>query len=168
MARLGRAYRALRGGADREPFRPVAELRRDAVAFDGGPEIRGAVCWKSLATGKGPCASLFVLDEEVLRFDCFGPGDGHYHVAVTAPGPEPRRRLYLHEATVDEQIERTVHELTRNLPAYLRYHPRAEVRRCKVDAARMEQLAAEIRERMLHLLDTVPELADLPRRSTGR
>ena len=49
----------------------------DIVVYDIQPFAYVAVYWKSLSNGRGPGASLYVHDEEVLRLDCFGEGAGH-------------------------------------------------------------------------------------------
>ena len=134
--------------------------RRDTVRLVVQPDVLLEVCWKDLAAGRGPAASLFVLGDEVLRFDCFGRDLGHYHAELVQP-ERAERRLYFPEATVEEQVERALFELTRNLDYYLQRNPRREIRHLAVDRAGLEKACAEARVRLLGYLDTVEILASL-------
>lgn len=134
--------------------------RRDVASIPVQPEVELRVCWKQLEIGHGPAASLFVLGDEVLRFDCFGAGRGHYHAELVQP-ERATGRIYFPERSVEEQIERSLFELTRNLAYYLQRNPRRDVRRFCVDPAALEQACAEARRRMLAYLETVDALRDL-------
>ena len=80
--------------------------------------------------GRGPSASLFVLQEEVLRLDCFGGTMGHMHFnpeqAKLIAGQTPR--IYFQPASIAEQIDRAAFELTRNARAAQALNMLARVR----------------------------------------
>jgi hypothetical protein len=152
MRLFRRRRRALGRIDDRYP------LRRDRVRL----EVQEGVCldvfWKSLDRGRGPAAALFVHGDEVLRFDCFGPERGHYHAVDGSRRGANRRRVYFEEATVEDQIERSLSELRQNLAGYLGRNPRRSIRRLTVDSEALALACDQARARMHELLRTVPEL----------
>jgi hypothetical protein len=141
-------------------------VRKDLTPIEVQPEVIIEVFWKVLPVGKGPALSLFVMGDEVLKFDCFGPGDGHYHIAMPFAWKCQQCRLYFPEATVCAQIDRTMFELTRNLGYYLQRNYRPEARRLQIDAAKLQIACAQAKSRMLQFLNEVPELQS-PRIATS-
>jgi hypothetical protein len=110
------------------------------------PHVFVKVCWKDLASGRGAAVSLFVHGDEVVGFDCFGEDED-----PRAQRPPPRQaaqRRCLPERSVEEQIERSIFELTSHLDHHLQRSPRRRIRRARVDRAALEQACAEARERM--------------------
>lgn len=132
--------------------------RRDVVTYEVQPGVGLSVFWKVLEIGRGPALSLFCHGQELLKFDCFGPGHGHFHVELTAPGPTRRQRLEFFENDPATQIDRSVFELTRNLEYYLQRHPWRRVRETRIDREAMARACEQARAR--HYLETVPELND--------
>jgi hypothetical protein len=130
----------------------VFRARHDVVRIAVQPEVVLEVCWKDLELGRGPAASLFVLGDEVLRFDCFGPGRGHYHAELLQKERSPGR-LELPEPTAAAQVERTFFELTHNLGWYLGRNPRRAIRRFSIDPAAIEKSCAEARGHLLGWVD---------------
>lgn len=131
--------------------------RRDIVRFELESDVGFEVFWKVLPIGKGPAVSLFVFGEEILKFDCFGMGDGHYHIE-----PEHERgrtiRFYFAERAVEAQIERTVFELKNNLNCNLSLARNPLVRRLHVDQEKLNAAVEQVRTRMLEYYRSVPEL----------
>ena len=117
------------------PTRPAdvdPGVRHDVeiLEVDGGIEF--VVYWKALDIGIGPALVVQTADVELMKFDCFGGTDGHFHVA-----PAYRIRLAFVEDTVDEQISRTGRELRRNLGRYLADHPRRSINTISLDQGRL-------------------------------
>jgi hypothetical protein len=98
---------SLSWGLDRNhaKMRSVYESRNDIHHLEIDESVRIEVFWKKLKLGKGPALSLFMLEEEILRIDCFGKGAAHIHVTLFLPG-KGEQRLWMHEQTVAEQISR--------------------------------------------------------------
>jgi hypothetical protein len=144
-----------RGGADRSPARrDVAEL-----VIDDGTELH--VFWKVLPIGRGPALALLVLGEEVLKFDCFGPGRGHFHARIGVPRWATSDRMELFEQSAPEQLDRAIHEMTVNLAFFLERHPWKRVRTWRVDQAGLERACRQARSIALGFLDSVPELHEM-------
>lgn len=106
------------------------------------------VFWKALPIGRGPAASVVIHDEEVLRFDCFGAGDGHFHASFLQPHPDSEIRLFFPEDTIPQQIDRSMFELTHNLYYYTQRSPYADVRKFRADKALVQHVSEQIRMKM--------------------
>lgn len=100
----------------------------------------------------GPAVFLVVHGSEILKFDCYGTPVGHYHAATPYPHGIRRGlagRIWLPEATIEEQIDRAIFELCRNANYHLRTHPRRKVRDTVLDEQRLAAVCAEMRVKML-------------------
>ena len=56
-----------------------SQRKKDLVTYPIQDQVRLEVYWRDDEGGHGPASSLYVLGEEVFRFDCFGGDQGHYH-----------------------------------------------------------------------------------------
>ena len=135
--------------------------RNHVVRYEVQPDVHVDVFWKAMPKWKGPGMSLFIYGEEVLRFDCFGNANGHYHVDFHAPWATINNKLFFFESAVESQIERTLYELKTNLGFYLQRNPNRKVRNIEIDQEKLHGVCEKIRGSMYHLLDTVPELQEL-------
>src|SRR5262245_14455686 len=63
------------------------ETRSDVEWIQVQPDVTLKVYWKILPIGKGPAVSLYVFEFQILRFDCFGARDGHFHLLLGWPSP---------------------------------------------------------------------------------
>src|SRR6266852_5590791 len=61
------------------------EIRRDVEWIRVQPDVSLKVYWKVLPIGKGPAISLYIFEFQILRFDCFGATDGHFHLFLGWP-----------------------------------------------------------------------------------
>ena len=100
----------------------------------------------------GPAAIIVIHGSEILKFDCYGDLNAHYHIAT--PYPRGIRngfhgRLWWQEKTVKEQLDRTVFELIYNLKSYLATHPRRKVRNTIIDSERLASVCHQLKMRML-------------------
>ena len=108
----------------------------------------------------GPAVFLVVHGSEILKFDCYGPPVGHYHVAT--PYPHGIRtglvgRIWLPEESVEAQIDRSIFELCHNANYYLSTHPRRRVRQTVLREDRLAEVCVGLRSKML---DDVAQLYD--------
>ncbi len=119
--------------------------------------VRLEVYWNTNPLGPGPAASLFVLDEEVLRVDCFGGKTGHMHInPVQANLPlawETTPRYFFPPDTVEGHIDRSLFELTTNTPAALKTNQLARIRNFPIQKKSLTDAALEMKAYMYELLE---------------
>ena len=84
------------------------QRRNDWVEYPIQENVRLEVYWRDDRAGRGPAASLYVYDDEVLRLDCFDGDQGHCHVNIRQ---NKGHRWYYPEGTVQQHIERSAFEL---------------------------------------------------------
>ena len=119
--------------------------------------VRLEVYWaadQSDGLGGGPAASLCVFDDEILRLDCFGGNNGHYHFNpqqtwLVRPGP---LRLYVPDGTHEDHIEQATFVLARYVPAVQGMNRDPRIRCVRIDTARLAEVSTEMRETMYKLL----------------
>jgi hypothetical protein len=125
--------------------RPIDDVELISVQ----PDSYLAVYFKRYGTDVGPGVSLYVLENEILRFDCFGAGRGHYHsLPCLAPFPGTER-IEFDADTVETQVSRCVEEISTNHAAHLAGHFRRCIREFQFEQTRLDAAAAEARDRML-------------------
>jgi len=139
----------------------AGEVRSDVEWIHVQPDVDLKVYWKVLPIGKGPAVSLYAFGFQILRFDCFGAKDGHFHLLLGWPSPTSEDRVWLPEPNATAQVERTVFELTNNVIYYLQRHNDERVRSLHLEPATWSTACTQARDRMLHFLCSVPELADV-------
>jgi len=119
---------------------------RDGVTLD--------VYWLALSTDRGPAASLSVFGDEVMRFDCLGPGAGHMHLNLKQSRGLPNgggARLYFREQLIDDQIERSLFEFENNLTYALKVNTSARRRRLRLSPDEINTAAGFLRDQMQRL-----------------
>jgi hypothetical protein len=108
------------------------------------------VYWRDDAAGRGPCASLYVRDAEVMRFDCF-PGDqGHCHVNFQQ---NRGQRWYYRPGPVRQHIEQASFDLRTNVLFALRSSLDPAIQETRIDPEKLKEAAQQTREKMLELAD---------------
>lgn len=134
--------------------RPDLETARDVRVLRPQEGVVLEVYWANVpVAGSGPAASLFVLEEEVLRLDCFGGERGHMHVNPKQDqllkefvGSVPR--IYFHPGAIARQIERAAFEVTHNTKAAISTNMIRRVRRFQLDQAALREAASEMVKEM--------------------
>ena len=148
---LYRLWHRRRRGMPRTEDGTTEELRSIAVQ-DG---VYVDVYWTVVAQGSGPCASLFVLDEEVLRLDCFAGNGAHMHlnpVQLNLPLPwEITPRIAFPPGNMEAQIERATFELETNTKAALQMNQLARFRKFPIKRAALAEAAKQMKSYMLEL-----------------
>jgi len=135
--------------------------RNELVCYDVQDHAHIEVFWKVVKMGGGPCASLIVFDEEILRFDCFGFEAGHFHTNLRQPtllGRQSQNRLFFFEQTVEEQVERAAFEIGTNANYYLQRNRSPKIRRVVLRTERLQAAAELMRAKMLEFQRFVPAL----------
>ncbi len=114
------------------------------------------VCWSDVPNvGRGPSASLFVLREEVVRFDCFGGNAGHMHINPEQIQINLRSlvpRLYFPSGRHEDHIERAAFELATNTTAALKLNKIARIREFPIDTRKLAVAAGQMADDMYNLL----------------
>lgn len=152
--RLRQLYRQKYGKLTHDP------VEKDIVIYEIQPQVLVKVYWKILPIGKGTALELIISGDEILRFDCFGEDDGHYHIFVGYEYPD-RDRIYFPEKTVEEQINRAIFELSHNLHCFLQLHRSPQIRNLKIDAVALQSVCEQARQQMLEYLSTIPQFEEL-------
>ena len=128
------------------------------------------VYWSRVKLGSGPCASLYVLEEEILRLDCFDGDRAHMHLnPIQANLPLPwsvTPRCWFPPGSAEEQIDRAAFELRKNTAAVLLMNQLASVRAYRFERDRLKEAAAEMKTEMLELLKTHED--ERPSQDQGR
>ena len=108
-----------------------------------------AVCFKRYGTDVGPGVSLYIFENEVLRFDCFGNGRGHYH-SLPCLSPYPSKdRINFKAETIEAQIDQTAEEIINNYPKHLSKHFRGRIRDFRFSQTQLETAVAVVCGKML-------------------
>lgn len=131
-------------------------LRRDVEVLTIQPNVELIVYWKVLQIGRGPAVILQAYGKEILKFDCFGKGEGHYHTA-----PDYGKRIFFDEETVSAQINRTSIELKENAQSYLKRQEDSRIQNIELDQKKLVKAVHQAEKRMIHFHETISELKDL-------
>lgn len=130
-------------------------IRKDIKVIRLESEMAIVVYWKMLTHGKGPALVFKLKEQELLKFDCFGQGKGHFHICANHSF---EKRIMFMEKTAKEQVEKTMFELTHNLPAYMSIMNRGKISTSQED---IKGAIEEARLVMLGFLNDIPELSDI-------
>lgn len=130
---------------------PYERALNDVVIYPVQEHAYLAVYWKDLSIGKGPCASLYVYDKEILKFDCFGENQGHYHTNMNQPSlaPQGEERLYFFERTIEDQVARSIFEIQTNAAYHFQRNFDPRITFFKLDRPRLDIACREAKAKML-------------------
>lgn len=139
------------------------QVRRDVVRYPIQTDVYLETYWKIFGLGQGPSLIFYAYGNEVLKFDCYA-GKGHCHIQLVTQTPGCEDRLALREQTVEEQIERAIFEVTRNLTYWIQRHPSPKVNYLKVDRKKLQEAVQEAKVNLLtyhqKLLEIHPSFYD--------
>lgn len=123
---------------------------RDPVFIRVTPQVVFETYWKDVEAGKGPALIVWFDYRKVLKFDCFGKGRGHYHIALPVYSKQAAvfDRIFLPEETIEAQIERVVFELETNLSYYMARAPHRNARRGTIPQADLQRAIGLVRAQM--------------------
>lgn len=128
-------------------------MRRDLKEIAICENLSFLVYWKILKIGKGPAVILRAFDKEILKFDCFGEKDGHYHIA-----PYYDFRIYFCENSVEEQIRRTIQELQINGLRYLKQQAEPKIRALKPVSSDYITATKEVEKLLRYFSQNIKEI----------
>jgi hypothetical protein len=124
--------------------------RHDLTKFPVQEAVWVEVYWRDDAAGRGPCASLYVSDVEVMRFDCYDGDQGHCHVNFVQ---NRGQRWYYPPGPVRQHIEQTGYDLGRNVAFALKSNRDPAIQELKIDGEKLQQVARQARQRLLEIAD---------------
>ena len=127
----------------------IRRTRKDIVILPLGNNANLEVYWREDKLGIGPAASVYIYNREVLRFDCFGEEEGHFHISTPYKGSIASDRIYYTEKNVEDQIDRTFFEIKTNIFSYINMHPSKRIRGIQLDKKNLENSAIEMKKIML-------------------
>ncbi len=131
---------------DTGPFnRPIEDVELIPIQ----PDSYLAVYFKRYGTDVGPGVSLYILENEILRFDCFGADRGHYHSLPCLSALPSNERNDFSTDSIEAQVDQAVAEITGNYIAHLARHFRRRIREFRFDQAQLEVAVSAARGRML-------------------
>tara|TARA_R110002049_G_scaffold277522_1_gene456044 strand:- start:71 stop:574 length:504 start_codon:yes stop_codon:yes gene_type:complete len=118
----------------RERKKRANSVRKNIETFMIQPRIEVDVYTKDLARGQGPAISIYIDEYEILKFDCFGPDLGHYHVSLGNNLNTFSERFALPAVSRAKQLEWVCFELQKNLAARLSMLPGTRFRGISIQA----------------------------------
>ncbi|MCZ6680237.1 MAG: hypothetical protein O7E52_23645 [Candidatus Poribacteria bacterium] len=124
----------------------AVQERHDLVEYPIQDNVRLDVYWREDRGGRGPAASLYVYDDEVLRLDCFGGDQGHCHVNLKQTKGQ---RWYYPAGPAKQHIEQSAFDLMTNHAFCLRTHQDERIQRVKIDTEKLEVAASEMKRKLL-------------------
>jgi hypothetical protein len=111
--------------------------------------------WLRVGDDEGPAASLFYGVDEILRIDCLRANPHlHYGLAESRHRAPAEARTYFPPASMEEQIDRAVFELGRNVAYCTGLHRSWRVRTAPVDEVAFQQAAEVVGEHLRDLVAT--------------
>ncbi|MGB3509301.1 MAG: hypothetical protein WBA93_08675 [Microcoleaceae cyanobacterium] len=135
------------------------QIRNDVVDFEIAENVGLEVYWKIVKVAEGPSVIFHALGYEILRFDTYIGGQAHCHIQLIECQQKSKSRLFLPEKTVEEQIERAIFELEKNLYYWLQRHPDRQIRMLKIDQTRLKIATEKARGKMLEFAEKIKEKA---------
>ena len=98
----------------------------------------------------GPAASLYVYEDEIMRFDCFGGNNGHCHFNLR----QTRGRRWMYPTgSFQDHIQQSLFDLRTNLTFCLKTHQDARVQEIQIAQERLEQASQKMEVQLLEFAD---------------
>ena len=126
--------------------------RHDWVEYPIQDNVRLEVYWRDDRGGRGPAASLYMHDDEVLRFDCFGGDQGHCHMNLKQTRGQ---RWYYLEGTVKEHIKQAGFDLRKNYEFCIRSSQDERIQRVKIEPEKLEVAAGQMESRLAEIANQI-------------
>ena len=126
----------------------MANQKHDLVEYPIQEDVLLQVYWRDDAGGRGPAASLYVYDDEIMRFDCFGGDNGHCHFNLR----QTRGRRWMYpEGSFQDHIQQSIFDLQTNLTFCLRTHQDERIQGIQIAQENLKQAAHKMETYLLEL-----------------
>ena len=128
----------------------MANQKHDLVEYRIQDNVRLESYWRDDAGGRGPAASLYVYDDEIMRFDCFGGDNGHCHFNLR----QTRGRRWMYpEGSFQDHIQQSQFDLRTNLNFCLQTHQDERVQEVQIEQESLKQAAQQMEAHLLVLAE---------------
>lgn len=128
----------------------MANQKHDLVEYPIQENVLLQVYWRDDAGGRGPAASLYVYDDEIMRFDCFGGDNGHCHFNLR----QTRGRRWMYpEGSFQDHIQQSLFDLCTNLTFCLKTHQDARIQEIQIVQESIEQAAGKMETQLLEFAE---------------
>lgn len=130
--------------------RQMANQKHDMVVYPIQDDVRLEVYWRDDVGGRGPAASLYVYDDEIMRFDCFGGDNGHCHYNLR----QTRGRRWMYpEGSFQDHIKQSLFDLRTNLPFCLQTHQDQRIQETQINRESLDRAAEKMETQLLDFAD---------------
>lgn len=124
-------------------------LRKDVVTQVIQPNLELDIYWKDTGdVGIGPTVAVYIYEKEVLRFDCFGPDKGHYHIFTEYEEGQKNDRIFWRESSRIDQISRTLWDLEKNLDTLIQLVSDVRIRQFQINHSALESKLPIVRNHL--------------------
>ncbi len=128
----------------------MANQKRDLVEYPIQDNVLLQAYWRDDAGGRGPAASLYVYNDEIMRFDCFGENNGHCHFNLR----QTRGRRWMYpNGSFQDHIQQSLFDLRTNLTFCLKTHQDEQVQEIQIVQESLEQAAQKMEVQLLEFAD---------------
>lgn len=128
----------------------MANQKHDLVEYTIQDNVTLQVYWRDDAGGRGPAASLYVYDDEIMRFDCFGGDNGHCHFNLRQT--RGRRWMYPTGSFADH-IKQSLFDLQTNLTFCLQTHQDSRIQEIQIVHENLGQATEKMEAQLLEFAD---------------
>lgn len=128
----------------------MANQKHDLVEYPIQENVVLQAYWRDDVGGRGPAASLYVFDDEIMRFDCFGGDNGHCHFNLR----QTRGRRWMYpEGSFQDHIKQSLFDLRTNLTFCLKTHQDERVQEIQIAQESLEQASQKVEVQLLEFAD---------------
>ncbi|MDE0317424.1 MAG: hypothetical protein OXM61_21310 [Candidatus Poribacteria bacterium] len=128
----------------------MANQKHDLVEYPIQDNVVLQAYWRDDVGGRGPAASLYIYDDEVMRFDCFGGDNGHCHFNLR----QTRGRRWMYpKGSFEDHIQQSLFDLRMNLTFCLKTHQDERVQEIQIVQESLEQAAQKMEVQLLEFAD---------------
>lgn len=117
------------------------------------------IYWVSEPVGPGPGASIYIHEDEVMRFDCFGSDLGHYHFNIRQSCFVPAgelTRIFFPQGSIQDHIDNAVVQVCRNLDYGRGMNLDPKVRTVPIDQEAINHAADVMKKEMMKIAENKP------------
>lgn len=136
---------------EKSPRNPARSkpLRKDVVTYVIQPHLEFDIYWKDTGdVGIGPTVAVYIYEKEVLRFDCFGPDKGHYHIFTEYEDGSKNDRIFWRESSRIDQISRTIWDLEKNLDTLIQLVSDGRIRQFQINHSALQSKLPIVRNQL--------------------
>lgn len=124
----------------------MANQKHDLIELPIQDNVKLQVYWRDDIGGRGPAASLYIFDEEIMRFDCFGGDNGHCHFNLRQT--HGRRWMYP-VGSFEDHIQQSLFDLRNNLNFCIQTHQNEQIQKMKIGNENLHQTAEKMEAQLL-------------------